>query len=305
MSDIVQFFSSIDRVLLHDMTTTLVFVIVLIITRAVIRKAILHRTTLPSHVKQRWLGNLRNVALVIMVLGMLMIWGNQLENFAVSLAAVAAAFVLATREMLMCILGSIFRTSTDMCRIGDRIEINGIKGQIIDMNLFSTLVLESTQSCSSKSTVGRVVNIPNSMFFSQAIYNEARLGNFVTLTVPIKLERDDDWQLAEEILLESSNGIMDEYADKLARSSKQVSHVYALEIPLQTAHVRILVDDINYVTLHLQLPVPLGKTNQVEQRILREFLQRMPPTTNYRTFPNKNLAQSHLKSSFVEVSEKM
>ena len=248
----------------------------------------MQRTSLSPEVKRRWLGNVRNIALIILVLGIMMIWGNQIENFAVSLVAVAAAFVLATREMLLCILGSIFRTSTDMCRIGDRIEVNGIKGQIIDMNLFSTILVESTQSCSTKTTVGRVVTIPNSMFFSQAIYNETRLGKFVTLTIHIKLERDDNWQLSEEILLEASNKIISEYADKLERNSRTVAHVYALEMPLQHAQVRLMMDDINYVTLHLQLPAPLGKSYQIEQRILREYLSKIPPTTNYRTYSNKS-----------------
>lgn len=284
MSEIIHFFNSIDHAFMRDIILTLSFVICLIIFRIIIRKAILQRTSLPPEVKRRWLGTLRNIALVIFLLGIVMIWGNQIENFAVSLVAVAAAFVLATREMLLCILGSIFRTSTDMCRIGDRIEISGVKGQIIDMNLFSTILVESTQSCSTKSTVGRVVTIPNSMFFSQAMYNETRLGKFVTLTVHIKLERDDDWQVAEEILLETSNKIISEYAEKLERNSRTVAHVYALEMPLQHAQVRLMMDDINYVTLHLQLPAPLGKSHQIEQRILREFLAKMPLTTNYRTF---------------------
>jgi len=288
MSEFAHFFTSIDHVLLRDIILTVFFLICLIIGRAFIRKAILQRSSLTPEVKRRWLGNLRNIALVVLVLGIVMIWGNQIETFAVSLVAVAAAFVLATREMLLCILGSIFRTSTDMCRIGDRIEINGVKGHIVDMNLFSTILVESTQSCATKSTVGRVITIPNSMFFSQALYNETRLGKFVTLTVHIKLERDDNWKRAEEILLEASGRIIDEYADKLERNSRNVIHAYALEMPLQHAQVRLMVDDINYITLHLQLPAPLGKTHQIEQRILREYLSKMPLTTNHRTAASKS-----------------
>lgn len=288
MSEFVHFFSSIDHVFLRDIIFTVFFLISLIMGRAFINKAILQRGSLAPEVKRRWLGNVRNIALVVLLLGIVIIWGNHIETFAVSLVAVAAAFVLATREMLLCILGSIFRTSTDMCRIGDRIEINGIKGRIIDMNLFSTILVESTRSCGTKNTVGRIVTIPNSMFFSQAMYNETRLGKFVILTVHIKLERDDDWRMAENILLEVSNKIIGEYADKLERNSRNIAHAYALEMPLEHAQVRLMVDDINYITLHLQLPAPLGKTHQIEQRILREYLTKMPLTTNHRTAASKS-----------------
>lgn len=288
MSEIIRFYNEIDRVLLRDITMTSLFLITLIISRAMIRKAILQRSSLQPEVKQRWLGNLRNTALIILTLGIAVIWGNQIESFAVSLVAVAAAFVLATREMLLCILGSIFRTSTDTCRIGDRVEINGIKGQIIDMNLFSTILMESTQSCSVKNTVGRVITIPNSMFFSQAIYNETRLGGFVTQTVCIKLDRDDNWELAEQILLEAGNKVINEYANKLAHNANNVKHIYTSEAPLQHAQVRILLEDTDYISLHLQLPVPIGKSMRVEQRILREFLSKMPSVNSYRTYANKS-----------------
>ncbi|PRC94903.1 mechanosensitive ion channel domain-containing protein [Solimicrobium silvestre] len=287
MSEIVRFFHEIDRSFLRDILMTLVLITALAIVRAMLRRAILQRDSLQPEIKRRWLGTTRNVLLGILMLGIIMIWGNEIESFAVSLVAVAAAFVLATREMLLCILGSVYRTSTDVCRIGDWVEINGIKGQIIDMNLFSTSLVESSRSCSDKNTVGRAITIPNSMFFSQPMYNETRLGNFVTQSVHIKLERDDNWELAEQILLDVGNKIISEYADKLAHNTHKMTHIYALEAPLQHAQVWLSLDDINHVALHLQLPAPLGKSARIEQRILREFLSKMPPTTNYRTYANK------------------
>lgn len=288
MSEIYRFFSSIDRILLREIFLTVVFVVGLFIIRAIVRKAILQSTSLTLSIKQHWLGNVRNVALTILVLGMVFIWGNELENFAVSLVAVAAAFVLATREMLLCILGSFFRTSTDMCRIGDRVEINGIKGQIIDTNLFSTVLVESTRSSANRSTVGRVITLPNSMFFGQALYNETRLGNFVALTLQIKLDRDDDWRLAEQILLESANAIIDEYAEKLAGNTRKIAYIYAVEMPLDKAQVRLTIDEVDYIGLQLQLPVPLGKSGQIEQRILRDFLSKMPLCSSRQAKSNKS-----------------
>ena len=288
MSEIHRFLSEIDRALLRDIIITLLFVFTLILLRTMVRKAILQRNSLEPETKRRWLGSVRNVALLIFALGITMIWGHEIESFAVSLVAVAAAFVLATREMLLCVLGSVYRTTNDLCRIGDWIEIDGIKGQIMDMNLFSTSLVESNQACVEKGNVGRAITIPNSMFFSQPVFNESRLGNFVTQTVHIQLQRDDNWELAEQILLESGNQIISEYADKLARNAHKVTHIYALEAPLQHAHVRLLLNDIDHVSLLLQMPCPFGKSAQIEQRILREFLRKMPQTSSMRSVSNKS-----------------
>ena len=192
MFDLDAIFNQLSNNLIRDAVITILFFLTLLGLRAGIRRAILSRESLDSAYKLRLLATVRNLALLIFLMGIPLIWGNEIQNFAVSMVAMAAACVLATKEAILCILGAIYRTSGNLYKIGDRIEITGIRGQIIDMSLLSTTLIESSQACAN-GTVGRCITIPNSLLFNQALYNETVLGGrFATQIVHISIERDDD-----------------------------------------------------------------------------------------------------------------
>ena len=62
------------------------------------------------------------------------IWAPKIQTFAVSLLAIALALVLATKEIITCVGGSVVRMLTNTYTFGDRIEIGGIRGNVLDHN---------------------------------------------------------------------------------------------------------------------------------------------------------------------------
>ncbi|GLS03341.1 hypothetical protein GCM10007860_04840 [Chitiniphilus shinanonensis] len=266
----------IDKVFLRDLAASLVFIVILLVLRSLIRHGILKRDDFGPDVKRRWLVNLRNVVLVLFMVGMALIWANEIETLAVSLVAIAAAIVLATKEMILCMMGAIYRTSTHAYSVGDRVEIAGLKGQVIDINLLSTTLLESSQAVARKGTVGRGITFPNSLILSQPVFNETMLGSYVLHTVHVSINRGEDWQAGEAAMLAEAREIVEEYADDLAKHARELQRGQALESAALEPRLRLSLDDRESVGLHLQLPVPLGQRARIEQRILRAFLGAVP-----------------------------
>lgn len=264
-----------DRALIRDAIVSAVFIVFLMVCRSLVRRAILARHDLGPEVRRRWVVYLRNAVLVIFALGMVFIWGHEIQTFAVSLVAIAAAIVLATKEMILCMLGSIFRSSSNAFAVGDRVEIGGIRGQVIDMNLVSTTLMESSHAAHRQGTVGRGVTVPNSLLLSQPVFNESMLGDYVLQTIHVAILRKDDWVKAELVLLEAGLTIAAEYAADLSRHARELERRYALESPMMEPRVRIFLDHFEEIGLQLQLAVPLGQRAKIEQRILRMFLQGM------------------------------
>ncbi|WP_432720303.1 mechanosensitive ion channel family protein [Jeongeupia wiesaeckerbachi] len=264
--------SFIDRVFVRDAAISLVFITALLIVRMLIHRAILRRHDMSPELKRRWLVTLRNTVLVLFVLAMALIWANEIETLAVSLVAIAAAIVLATKEMILCGMGSIYRTSSNAYTVGDRIEINGLRGLVIDTNLLCTTLHESSQVQTHKGTVGRAITFPNSLLLSQPLYNETALGQYVIQTVHVAIDRSADWQRAEALMLASAAAVVAEYADDLSHHARQIERSYAVETPTLAPRLRISLEDREDITLHLQLPAPLGQRAAIEQRILRDLL---------------------------------
>lgn len=264
----------VDAAFLRSALASLIFFLVLMTIRTLMRRAMLRRSDVETEVRQRWLTTLRNTIVVVFFLGMALIWSSQIETLAVSLVAIAAAIVLATREMILCLMGTIYRSSSRAYSVGDRIEINGLKGQVIDLNLLSTTLLESSQ-VRRKGTVGRVLTFPNSLLLTQPVCNETMLGHYVVHTLQVSFNREDDWETAEAALLAAANAEVQEYAKDLARHARELQRSYGLEAPSLVPRLHVALDERESVSLYLQLPVPLMRRGQIEQRILRACLQKM------------------------------
>lgn len=262
----------IDAALIRDLLASLAFFLVLMGVRMLLRRAILRREALEPEMKRRWLVSLRNVILIIFMLGMALIWASEIETVAVSMVAFAAALVLATREMILCLLGALYRASTNAYAIGDRIEINGLKGQVIDSDMLSTTLIESNQATAHKGTVGRVVTFPNSLLLMQPLFNESTLGRYVIHTVHVNIRRDDDWQAAESRLLAAAREEVSQYSKDLVRHARELQRSYGLGAPALVPRVRMVLSEHKQIELHLQLPTPINERVNVEQRILRSYL---------------------------------
>ncbi|WP_373975184.1 mechanosensitive ion channel family protein [Chitinibacter sp. SCUT-21] len=272
--------SAVDKPTQHDVVASVLFIVLLILGRWLIRRSVLKRNDLSLEVKRRWLVTLRNVWLIIFVAGLTLIWGRELQTLAVSMVAIAAALVLATKEMIMCIMGSIYRTSTHAFSVGDRIEFNHLRGQVVDTNVLSFTVAESSYASSQQGTVGRVVTIPNSLLLSTPVFNETRLGQFVMHTVHVRISREQDWHAAELILLAAGQRAIAQYEAELAQHAREQLEMQVLNALVLEPRVRIDLEDIDSIAFQLQLPVPLGQRAKIEQSVLREFLreQQLQPT---------------------------
>lgn len=266
----------LDADMVRDLIASLAFFLVLMTLRTLLRRAVLNRESLEPEMKRRWLVSLRNVTLVIFMLGMALIWASEIETVAVSMVAIAAALVLATREMILCLLGSLYRTSTNAYAIGDRIEISGLKGQVVDTDMLSTTLIESNQATALKGTVGRVVTFPNSLLLTQPVCNESMLGRFVIHTVHVNIRRDDDWQAAEATLLAAAREEVGSYSKELVKHARELQRTHGLGAPALVPRVRMVLTSHKEIELHLQLPTPINERVNVEQRILRVYLASSP-----------------------------
>lgn len=149
-----------------DALASIALLAILLLARLIAGRALRHRENLPEQVVRRWTSNLRNLLLLIAIIGLTMIWAPQLRTFAISLTAVAVALVVATKELLLCLSGAALRTFTRAYSVGDVIEIGTTKGEVIDLDLFATRLREIEPREGSMILTARTVILPHSLLFS-------------------------------------------------------------------------------------------------------------------------------------------
>lgn len=138
----------------------------LLASRMIAGRALLRRDDITEKVARWWTANVRNVLILVAVVGLIMIWAPQLRTFALSLTAVAVAIVVATKELILCLSGAALRTFTRAFSVGDIIEVGATKGEVLDLNLLATQLREFESIDGSVVPTGRIVTLPYSLLFS-------------------------------------------------------------------------------------------------------------------------------------------
>lgn len=152
---------------LPDALASLALMLSLSVAWWITGRALKARDNLSEQVARRWTANVRNALILIALVGLLMIWAPQLRTFALSVTAVAVAIVIATKELLLCISGSAFRTFTRAYTIGDIVQIGDHRGEVLDISLLSTQMQETDNREGSIRSTNRTVMVPHSLLFSQ------------------------------------------------------------------------------------------------------------------------------------------
>lgn len=269
MMEWLQDFEIILPVALHS----LILLAVVLALRLILVRAVLSRESLPVETRRRWTVNIRNALALVFIIGLIFIWAHQLSTFAVSLVAIAVALVLATKELILCISGTVLRVGVNAYSMGDRISIGGIRGNVVDQSLLATTVLETGPGHVSSQYTGRAVVFPNSLLMSSPLINETYMKEYIVHVMTIPLTSNDDWQMAEKVLLEIARTECGPFIAEARLHMKQLEGKNWLDAPSVEPRVSLHVPEPGRLNLLLRIPTPAHRTSRVEQAILRRFLQ--------------------------------
>lgn len=227
--------------------------------------------------RRRWLVMVRNVAVLTGLFLLAVVWAEQLRTLALSVVAFAAAIILSTKELLMCVTGGLLRSSTAMFGIGDRIEVRKLRGDVIDVTMLTTTVLEIGPDQLSHQHTGRAVVLPNSMFLSEPVVNESYTEDYVLHTSVMPVLRKDDWNRIERNLLQAATEICSEFIDDAQNHLSRVGQRQGIDVPSVQPRVTLLFPKPEEVHLVVRFPAPARKKGRTEQLVLRRFLELEGP----------------------------
>jgi small-conductance mechanosensitive channel len=254
---------------------TLIFLTILILLRIFLTRAV-RKMNKPwtAEVRLRMIGYVRSFFFISLLIGMLYIWGEQVHNFAVSIFAIAFALVFSVKELFMCINGSVMRFRGNVYNLGDRIDINGIRGDVIDMNLLSTTLLEIGPGEKSHHHTGRVVIFPNSMVINHFVVNESYLEHFFYHTLHIPMRVDDDWKEASKLLTTIAKEECAPYLDMARRRVQEMARHKSIDLPSVEPRVILQLPKPGEIDLILRFPGPAHLKGRLGQTILTRFLEK-------------------------------
>lgn len=251
------------------LVSTAILVATVLVLRALANRFIRRHVQAPD-VRRRWMVQSRNGLLLLLVLGIVLIWGQELRTLALSVVAIAVAFVVATKELILCITGSILKTGARSFQVGDRIQVKEFRGDVIDQTLLATTILEVGPGKLTHQRTGRMAVLPNALFVSEPVVNESYTHDYVLHAFTIPFKRADDWRAAREAFLDSAGRHCRPYLEDVRKHMRELSEERGLDVPTVDPRVIIQMPAADEVHLIVRVPAKSGDRSYIEQAIVSD-----------------------------------
>ncbi|HEX4880255.1 MAG TPA: mechanosensitive ion channel domain-containing protein, partial [Limnobacter sp.] len=140
----------------------------------------------------------KNLVWVSAILLVLALWSGQITGFLISLAAIGGALLIVSKEFILCIWGALVISLNKSLRIGSTIEIGRFTGQLVNTGFVS---FELAEIGPSKKQTGRLLQLPNSMIFTEPLKNLSIYGAYGIHLIDFHFTPFVKIQLAESLVL--------------------------------------------------------------------------------------------------------
>ncbi len=225
-------------------------------------------------------------------ISLLGIWTTNFPSLTTILSFTGAGLALTLHEVVLCFVGWLTIIIKKLYDVGERIEINGIKGDVIDIGIMHTLMLEVGNWVKADQSTGRLVTVANSAVFRSQVYNYTKEFQFIWHEIEIIVTFESNSNKARDIILSIANEDADKVKDQMKRLIANMSENYVVQYRKLTPAVYTRIVD-NGILLTLRYLTEPHKRRDSENRISRAIIEAFDrerdidfayPTTRFYQF---------------------
>src|SRR6202045_4915696 len=126
---------------------------------------------------------------------------DRLGRLSFAIGVVGAGVAVALQDVLASIAGAFSIGFSKLYAVGDRVQIGDTRGDVIDIGLLRTTLMETGNWVSQDLYNGRIARIPNSIVLRGSIFNYSQGFRFVWDEIKVVLTGTSDSQFARAMLL--------------------------------------------------------------------------------------------------------
>ena len=209
------------------------------------------------------------VALVIIVLAI--VYFRQLSGFTVALGVAGAGIAFALQEVIASVAGWIALIFGNFYKTGDRVQLGGIKGDVIDIGVLRTTLMETGEWVDGDLYNGRIVRIANSFVFKEPVFNYSGDFPFLWDEIKIPIQYGSDYLKARAILEKVATDHLSQYAALADEVWRQMVKKYLIE-NAQTKPMVTMVTTDNWVEYTIRYVVNFKKRRITKNLLFESIL---------------------------------
>ena len=234
----------------------------------------------------------------------LLIWLGSGSNLTVAMGILGAGLAFASQEVIGSFAGYVNIVTGNLFRIGDRVRIGNVEGDVLDISILRTTVMEIGEWVRADQYTGRVVTVANRVVFSDPVFNYTQHWRYLWDEIVIPVTYASDWRRAGEIMLEHGKTYTSRFqAQAQAELQAMLDHYPLHETAVEPTLFVVMTD--NWIEMTLRFVVKAHERRKVKAQLHHELLQHFesqpdvtvasvtmeivgfPPLRNEDTIPGK------------------
>jgi small-conductance mechanosensitive channel len=214
------------------------------------------------------------LTLVVFSVVFVSIWIVETQNVLIAIGLIGAAIAFAIQDIFKNFIGGLMIFLNGIYRVGDRIEINERFGDVIDISVFYTTLMETREWVSGDQVTGRLTIVPNGLVLNSAVENYTRDFNFIWDEITIPITYDSDWKEGTTKILDI---VTKETGDVTENAKKMIERIegkyYFAKKSLEPAIFLTLTD--NWITFGIRYVTEVRQRRVIHDRLSRIILSEI------------------------------
>jgi small-conductance mechanosensitive channel len=254
------------------------------------------------HIVRKWIGYVYFALLIPLAISL---FAGALIGLGAFLAVLLAGLAVALQDILKSIVGWLYLSARSDVQVGSRMEVDGVRGDVIDIGVLKTTLLEVGNLVFGQQSTGRLVTIPNWRMLTSPVFISAADNLFVWQEIKVVVTFESDWERAEEILREIATEMYQEIAPELRRSYRSLERRYAFKHGADTPIVYVTMEDhgvalvLRYMT-HVRRK--RGGVDRVSRHVLEAFEKEPSVDLAYPTYRIYRAGEHALANRAISIS---
>lgn len=131
------------------------------------------------------------------------IWAQRLQGLLLVLGATGAGLAIALAPVIVSIAGWSLIVWSNLYTVGDRIQLGGVIGDVIDVGIIKTSLLEIGNWVQADQMSGRLVSVSNAAVFKDPVFNYTQGAPYIWDEFTVPITYGPNWERAQRTMLDA------------------------------------------------------------------------------------------------------
>ena len=156
------------------------------------------------------------------------VYSDKLGGLTVAFGVAGAGIAFALQEVIASFAGWLAIMFGDFYKTGDRVQLGGIKGAVMDIGVLRTTIMETGQWVDGDLYNGRIVLIANSFVFKEPVFNYSGDFPFLWDEIKIPIQYNSNYDKVKDILESIGKEIAGDLTEKSRKNWTTLQNKYRL-----------------------------------------------------------------------------